>query len=145
MILTIRAATVRAVTRRAVARHVLIVLAGAALLVGSACFRNRPKPDEDIGAIMLRVENRSQEDFIIYAVRGGLRDRLGRSSAGGTFSVPLDEHVDGVGQVQLVGEPIGGKYGASSIARTQQLVLKPGMTVVWTIPTDHTRSFVEVR
>ena len=127
------------------ARRLLSVVAGAALVVGVACARNQPKPDEDFGAIMLRVENRSQEDFVIYAVRGGLSDRLGRSTVGATFRVSLDSHVDGGGQVQLVAEPIGGKYGVTGVARTQVLSLKPGMTVIWTIPTDHSRAFVEVR
>lgn len=140
-----RVTNVRAATRRIAARRVFIALAGAALLAGAACFRNRPKAEEDIGAIMLRVENRSLQDFNVYAIRGGLSDRLGRSSVGSTFSVALDGHVDGAGQVQLVAEPIGGKYGASPNARTQVLVLKAGMTVIWTIPTDHLRAFVEVR
>jgi len=136
-----RAATVR----RAVARRLVTALVGIAMLGGSACLPHRPPVEEDFGAIMLRVENRGQEELIIYAIRGGLSDRLGRATVGTTFSVSLDAHVDGMGQVQLVAEPLGGKYGATQIARTQMLVLKPGMTVIWTIPTDHSRSFVEVR
>jgi len=136
-----RAATVR----RAVARRLVAALVSIAMLGGSACLPHRPPVEEDFGAIMLRVENRGQEELIIYAIRGGLSDRLGRATVGTTFSVSLDAHVDGMGQVQLVAEPLGGKYGATQIARTQMLVLKPGMTVIWTIPTDRSRSFVEVR
>ena len=130
--------------RHRVARQLLAVIVATAVIGGAACV-HRPKPDEDFGAIMLRVDNRSQEDFTIYAVRGGLSDRLGRASVGATFSVSLDTHVDGAGQVQLVAEPIGGKYGMTGNARTQVLSLKAGMTVIWTIPTDHSRAFVEVR
>ena len=136
---------ISAAVRRAGARRLLAALVGVAMLGGSACLPHRPPVAEDFGAIMLRVENRGLEDMIVYAIRGGLSDRLGRASVGTTFSVSLDSHVDGSGQVQLVAEPLGGKYGAMANARTQVLVLKAGMTVIWTIPTDHSRSFVEVR
>ena len=131
--------------RRKVARRLLAGLIGATALVGSACHRQQTPVEENFGAIMLQVENRTQEDLTIYAIRGGLSDRLGRVSAGTNLFVSLDAHLDGAGQVQIVAEPIGGKYGASENARTQVLSLKPGNTVIWTIPTDHSRAFVEVR
>lgn len=102
---------------------------------------------DELGAVMLHVDNRGWEDMLIFVVRGNLTDRLGRVSSAGRWSVALDKWIDaGTGQIQLVAQPMGHRvYGSGATVRTQVLTLKAGQTVLWTIEKDLSRSFFEVR
>lgn len=102
---------------------------------------------DDIGAIMLHIDNRGWDDMVILVVRGTLRDRIGRVTSAGRWSVALDKWVDQQGgQIQIVAMPAGTRiYGAGASATTQVLNLKPGQTVLWTLEKDLVRSFVEIR
>ena len=102
---------------------------------------------EDLGAIMLHIDNRGWDDMRIIVVRGNLSDRIGSVTSAGRWSVALDKWIEPQGSlIQLVAQPLGTRpYGAGAQARTQMLLLKPGQTVLWTIEKDLARSFVEVR
>ena len=69
----------------------LLLVAGA--VAAPACARNQPPQAEDVGAIMLYVENHGWDDMNIFVLRGDTRDRLGRVSAASRWSVPLDRWV----------------------------------------------------
>ena len=151
-------------TRRPSAACALVC--GAALIFAGAC-THRPAvgsdsgpalpPDnsmatsavspDDLGAIMLHVDNHGWDDMVLYAVRGNLRDRIGRVTAAGRWSVALDKWIDAQGgQLQIVAMPAGTRsYGVGASATTPLLSLRPGQSVWWTIEKDLVRSFVEVR
>lgn len=122
-----------------------LLLGGA--LAGPACARNQPPQAEDVGAIMLFVENRGWDDMNIFILRGDTRDRLGRVSAASRWSVPLDRWVTNqAGSIRIVAQPVGTRYyGNGASAVTQILQLENGQTVLWTIEKDLARSFVEIR
>lgn len=127
------------------------LLAAALLAVGAvaapACARNQPPQAEDVGAIMLFIDNRGWDDMNVFVLRGDTRDRLGRVSAASRWSVPLDRWVTNqAGSIRIVAQPVGTRYyGNGASAVTQILQLEAGQTVLWTIEKDLARSFVEVR
>ena len=127
------------------------LLAAALLAIGAvaapACARNQPRPAEDVGAIMLFIDNRGWDDMNVFVLRGDTRDRLGRVSAASRWSVPLDRWVNNqAGQIRIVAQPVGTRYyGNGASAVTQILQLESGQTVLWTIEKDLARSFVEIR
>ncbi len=131
--------------------HPRALLAAALLacgaIAGPACARNQPPQAEDVGAIMLYVENRGWDDMNIFVLRGDTRDRLGRVSAASRWSVPLDRWVTNqAGNIRIVAQPVGTRYyGNGASAATQILQLESGQTVIWTIEKDLGRSFVEIR
>lgn len=151
--------------RLAIARAATLALLGAA----AACAGRQPGPDgsasgtnagapagvsarsdaalDDLGAVMLHVDNRGWDDMLIFVVRGNLSSRIGRVAAAGRWSVAMDKWIDPQGSMlQLVAQPMGTRtYGPGAQARSPQLVLKPGQTVLWTIEKDLARSFLEVR
>jgi hypothetical protein len=127
------------------------LLAAALLAVGAvaapACARNQPRQVEDVGAIMLFIDNRGWDDMNVFVLRGDTRDRLGRVSAASRWSVPLDRWVNNqAGNIRIVAQPVGTRYyGNGASAVTQILQLESGQTVLWTIEKDLARSFVEIR
>lgn len=123
----------------------LLLVAGA--VAAPACARNQPPQAEDVGAIMLYVENHGWDDMNIFILRGDTRDRLGRVSAASRWSVPLDRWVRNQADIiRIVAQPVGTRYyGNGASAVTQNLALENGQTVIWTIEKDLARSFVEIR
>ena len=134
-------------------RLALRTLFAAALVVagtgsGVACARATTPPiPEDLGAIMLFVDNHSWDDLTIFVLRGMSRERIGRVTAAGRVQLSLDRFVTSdAGQLRVIAEPIGSRnYGPGALAITQILSLEPGQTVLWTIEKDLNRSFVEIR
>ena len=124
-----------------------LLLAGGALGGASCAAASRPAVAEDLGAIMLYVDNRGWDDMVVYVMRGTLQDRLGRVSAASRWSVALDKWViNQGGTIRIVAQPAGSRYyGPGASASTQQLQLQPGQTLLWTIEKDLSRSFIELR
>jgi hypothetical protein len=109
-----------------------IVLLSLATWSSAAC--HRPPPDPRVGPsrseIAIRVVNRSVSDLVINLVQGGLRTRLGTSYGGMTnvFFLPW-ERLRGSGTMRLLGHPVG----SSVEVVTDQLSVRPGSMVVWSI------------
>lgn len=104
-----------------------------------------PAPD-DLGAIMLHIENRGFEDVLISVVRGSIPERLVRVSAANRWSGALDKWIEPQGgQIRLLAERVGTRTYGPEAALRQQLTLKPGQSVVWTIEKELKQSFLEVR
>ncbi|MBI3792871.1 MAG: hypothetical protein HY275_18590 [Gemmatimonadetes bacterium] len=127
----------------------LAALVAIGAVAAPACARNAPPQlaAEDVGAIMLYVDNHGWDDMIVFVQRGEKRDRLGRVSAASKFSVSLDKWITNAADaVRIIAQPVGTRfYGDGASAATQVLKLEAGQSVVWTIEKDLARSFVEIR
>ena len=134
--------------RRLALRRLLaaaVVVAGTTGLV--ACARGTPAIPDDVGAIMIFVDNHSWDEMNIFVLRGDSKERIGRVSAAGRAQFPLDRYVKAdAGQLRVIAQPLGSRnYGPGAYAITQYLNLEAGQTVLWTIEKDLNRSFLEIR
>ena len=122
-------------------RSTLVLLAAGALL--AACTKRVPvegaAPDADSTAapsaprretFTVVVTNGYQGLVDVFAIGGGITDRLGTVSLGTpqTFRVPLKQFPPGT-TIQLVATPLGGRGRASSGA----LTIRPGETLEFSI------------
>jgi hypothetical protein len=114
--------------------HSISVLAGI-LGLTLGCFGNSA-PQNDValsdatGPIAVEVENHGWNDAAIYVVSGGVMTRVGTVTgvSSRTFMVP-SERVRATGDFRLIAHPIGGTGGLS----TEQLLVRPGQLVRWTL------------
>lgn len=134
-------------------RSVLLGVLGAALVGG--CARRVPvatpagtgaaaqaEPAESPATdIPLTIENRNRSDVVVYLVRGSQRRRLGTVTSTGRTALRIPAVVvREPGVYFLLGDPVG----ASTQARTEQLILRPDSRVVWTLEVSLPRSFLAV-
>lgn len=115
-------------------RHRLgfVMLLSLATWSSAGCHRSRvdPRVGPSRSEIAIRVVNRSVSDLVINLVQDGLRSRLGTSYGGMTnvFFLPW-ERLHGSGTMRLLGHPVGGSLDVV----TEQLSVRPGSMVVWSI------------
>ena len=110
-----------------------VVLAVAAVAGGCATGRGVAEGDEQMFAqsapastAMVHVDNHNWQDVDVFAVREGMKVRLGMvtSMTGGDFKLP-ETFLVGSPNVQLRIDPIG----SSSGFMTQSILVSPGQTV----------------
>jgi hypothetical protein len=105
------------------------------LAVTSACATQREPKQLTRAApatapILLRVDSHHWSDVAVYAVRDGIRLRLGTVNAAGsaTFRVP-PYLLNLAGELQLVGDPLGG----GRPVRMEPVYVRPGGRAEWTL------------
>jgi hypothetical protein len=116
--------------------HSISALAGI-LGLTLGCFGNSA-PQNDValadadasGPIAVEVDNHGWHDAAIYVVSGGVMTRVGTVTgvSSRTFIVP-SERVRATGDFRLIAHPIGTTGGLS----TEQLLVRPGQLVRWTL------------
>ncbi len=108
------------------------------LVAVSACVSHRA-PKQSTRAtpaaapILLRVDSHHWSDVTIYAVRDGVRLRVGTVSAAGsaTFRIP-PYLLNFAGELQLVGDPLGG----GRPIRMDPIYIRPGGFAEWTLESN---------
>jgi hypothetical protein len=98
----------------------------------TACGGRSPEasPDPETPA-MIRVENQSFSDMVIYAVSGAQRVRLGMATGNSTKSFTIPRYlIRGSGPLRFLADPIGGNRTPVS----EELAVQPGDIVTLTIP-----------
>lgn len=121
-------------------RAVTAALLTAVALAG--CPRPRPGVPETLRApVVLRIDNRAQQDVTIYLVRGSHRTRLGSVTglSAGAFEL-APEAVDPAQEIYLVADPLAGTRRLTS----ERIVLRPGAVVEWTIEMELRRAVLSV-
>ena len=121
----------------------------ALLMLASACAKRYPisgapppPADENSGGVFyfdvpLHVESRYSSDFVVYVLSGGIRTRLGTTSgpSSRTFAIPK-RVFDGVSQIRLVAELIGGPVSGSgerTAISSGALAVRPGQRIEWVL------------
>lgn len=80
---------------------------------------------------MLRVENQSFADMVIYAVNGGQRIRLGLATGNTTKTFAIPRYlVHAGGRMRFLADPVGGTRTPVS----EEMTVEPGDLVSLTIP-----------
>lgn len=110
-----------------------------------------PEADADPGSVFvsdvpLRIENRFYGDVVIYIERGGIRTRLATVTAATTRSLMIPKrYFEILTPLRLVGEGIGAASGGQRVTTaTQNLLVRPGQQIVWTLETQLERSNVGI-
>lgn len=100
-----------------------------------------PSARAGVGAIPVAVDNRGTADVAVYAVRGGLRRRLGTvpGTSRASLTVP-DTFTSDLGPFMLRVEQVGGSANYTSDAVTGQ----PGIRLVLTIQPRLTASSLTI-
>ena len=121
------------------------IIAAAAVVLG-ACApgadpANSPFERNQPREVTVQVQNQNWSDMVVYAVRGGMRVRLGTVSAmsRGSFPVPRTA-LAGSGQLRLLADPIGSSRGFLS----DVLSVRPGQRVSLEVGHDLAMSFTSV-
>ncbi len=115
------------------------------MLAGVLACHRHPAPtveaDPGSGEIAVRVESHNFADVVIYLGLNGSRSRLGLAGGEKTtvFFIPW-RRVATSGRLQLIGDPVG----ANDAVATDQLQVRPGSMVVWTLESPLSRSFAAV-
>ena len=129
-------------TTAASARAARTALAAGVLVLGmfgGACARppGAAAPSGPPRAVVLRVESRNSADIVVFAERGGARQRLGTVTAftQATFRIPT-RFTDDAGAFTLFASPIGG----TPPLRTPPLNPARGQEIVWTLEPQLERS-----
>lgn len=88
-------------------------------------------PQEPDAATSVEVNNANSHDVVIYAVRGGMKFRLGTVTglSSGTFEVPGS--IGESSRLQLLADPIG----STRPYLTEPIPAAHGRTVVWRLGT----------
>ena len=94
---------------------------------------------------MVVVENHNWSDVVVYAVRGGMKVRLGMVAAvhTGTFYVPPTMMTDGA-MVRLYVRPIGGPSRGAAFYQSEAVPVMRDEKAVLTLDGDLSRSFIAV-
>jgi hypothetical protein len=130
---------------------VVVVLGGT--LAAAACSPNRtpeaPDPEMAQADVLVVVNNKTYNDYDIFAVHDGQVTRFGQVTASSKVSLVMPRTYLGQGrQVRLRGEPIGGNRRVtlnSNVVNakpftSEQVVVQPGMSMEWTLEQDLSHS-----
>ncbi len=116
-----------------------------ALLLG--CAGKSEDPDQDVepspydAETALEVENHGWSDVVIYLVRGTAVERIGMVGSLNTRTFVFPFRRLGTGNdVRLRADPIGDL----STFTSENLQVRPGQWIKWTLESDLTRSFLAV-
>ena len=141
------------IQRRRLQPLVVAVLACGAILAAGGCSPNRapapPDPEAQEADVLVVVNNKTYNDYDIYAIHDGQRTRFGEVTASSKVSLVMPRRYLGQGrQVRLRGEPVGGNRRVTinaTIVNAQpvtsdQLIVQPGMSIEWILEQDLTKS-----
>lgn len=130
---------------------VVCVLGGT--LAAAACSANRapeaPDPEMAQSDVLVVVNNKTYNDYDIFAVHDGQVTRFGQVTASSKVSLVMPRTYLGQGrQVRLRGEPVGGNRRVTINANivnakpvtSEQVTVQPGMSMEWTLEQDLTHS-----
>jgi hypothetical protein len=125
----------------------ILPLTAAMLLAASACGAPRSPRDSTrvttgSAPAVLHVDSYHWSDVTVYAIRDGIRLRLGTVTALGsaTFRIPpylLNLH----GELQLEGDP---SVGGGKPVRMEPVYIRPGGRAEWTLENGLQRSSIGV-
>jgi len=91
--------------------------------------------------VPLRVENNSRSDVVVYVVRGSVRTRLGTVTPSATQTFAISGAIIGdQGGISLLADPVAG--GRSLLS--QNVYVRPGQRLVWTLESRLDRSMLAV-
>lgn len=102
-----------------------------AAVVMMSCSKSPPPPVDPMEAAYVEVENQSFYDMNVYAIRSGMRVRLGTVSGSQTqvFQIPRSLVNPGL-PIRFMADPIGGRQTPYS----EEIAVRPGDTIVLRIP-----------
>jgi hypothetical protein len=92
--------------------------------------------------VALAVQNHHWADVRVYAIHGGVRERLGLVPAASSRRFELPSRILSAGaSIRLEASPVGsaGRFTSESI------LVRPGQVVTWTLETELARSTVMVQ
>jgi len=91
--------------------------------------------------VPLRVENNSRSDVVIYVLRGSVRTRLGTVTPVTSQTFAISGAIIGdQGGISLLADPVAG--GRSLVS--QNVYVRPGQRLVWTLESRLDRSLLAV-
>jgi hypothetical protein len=136
-------------------RHFSSIFALAVGTILTACAPNRappaPDPEEARADVLLVVNNKTYNDYDIYALHDGQWSRVGSVVASTNTSLVMPRTYLGQGrQVRLRGEPVGGnrRYTQQSTVvnakpvNSDAVTVQPGMSIEWTLEQDLSHSAI---
>ena len=107
----------------------LLLMAGLATL--PACSKNPPASVDPLATAYVEVQNQGFYDMTIYAIRSGMRVRLGQVSGHSTATFELPRNLVNPGvPIRFQADPVG----SSRTPFSQEIGINPGDTVVLRIP-----------
>lgn len=120
------------------------IIAAATVLLGACASGADPASspfERTPPEVTVEVDNHNWSDMVVYAVRGGMRVRLGTVSAmsRGRFPVPRSALASS-GQLRLFADPIGSSRGYLSDA----ISVRPGQLVSLDVGHNLAMSFTSV-
>lgn len=99
-------------------------------IAACATFR-RGSPADQSQPTILQVDNQGFLDMTVFALRSGVRERLGIATGVSKTNLTIPPSMVGGGTLlRFVADPIGGRRASVS----QEISVVPGDTVVMTIP-----------
>jgi len=139
--------------RRRLQSLLMAALACTGMLGLGGCSPNRapepPDPESAQADVLVVVNNKTYNDYDIYALHDGQRSRFGEVTASTKVSLVMPRTFLGQGrQVRLRGEPVGGNRRVTINATvvnaqpvtSENLVVQPGMSIEWTLEQDLAKS-----
>jgi hypothetical protein len=91
--------------------------------------------------VPVRVENNSRSDVVVYVVRGSVRTRLGTVTPATSQTFTISGAIIGdQGGISLLADPVAG--GRSLLS--QNVYVRPGQRLVWTLESRLDRSLLAV-
>lgn len=115
----------------------------ALVLAITACGRPRTAPDlaGPLPSSLLHIDNHHWLDVEIYVEHDGQRSRLGTVTATSSHDFTFPRGMLGqLGVIRLIADPIGSRSGVVS----DEIAVKPGMRVSWTLESHLQRSSLAV-
>jgi hypothetical protein len=101
-----------------------------------------PTPTGSAEPVALTVRNHHWADVRVYAIHGGVRERLGLVPAASSRRFELPSRILSAGaSIRLEASPVGGAHGFTS----ENILVRPGQVVTWTLETELARSTVMVQ
>jgi hypothetical protein len=111
-----------------VRRSVFGLLSALAVL---SCGKGPPPAVDPMEAAYLEVQNQSFYDMTVYAIRSGMRIRMGIVSGNQTQVFPIPRSLVNQGlPLRFMADPIGGRQSPYS----EEIAVRPGDTIVIRIP-----------
>ncbi len=115
----------------------------AATVAVSACWRRGGNEQGPLysGPVKVVVDNKHWQDVTVYVVHDGERSRVGVATATTIATFTLAPHQLGqTGLIRLIADPIGSR----TMLSTENIVVKPGQEVQWTLESQLQRSVIAV-
>lgn len=107
----------------------LLLVAG--LVAVAACSKTPPEPVDPLAPAFVEVQNQSFYEMTVYAIRSGMRIRLGQvpGNSTQTFEIPRNLVNPGV-PIRFMADPVG----SNRTPYSQEIGVHPGDTLKLRIP-----------